>query len=67
MAELEALAETVSQLQKNIADFPIGASSIDDLKSTEEKIQDLKRYLKGWKSKILTLKAKEAARKFKTF
>lgn len=67
MTEFGELERAVASLSKSIADFPVGAISLDDLKPTEEKIQDLRHSLKDLNARILMLRAKDGAREFFLF
>lgn len=55
--DIPQLNEALDVLEDAIVEFPVGTTTLDDLKPTEEKIEDLRRSLKPINARILTLKA----------
>ena len=56
--DVDQLSEAISALENAIGEFPKGVATLDDYKSTEEKISDLRYSLKLIKAKSRSLKAR---------
>lgn len=58
MTEFDLLEQSVIKLHDAVNQFPIGAISLDDFKSVEEKIQTARRSLMHLNGRLLMLKTR---------